>query len=264
MAHRAGVLVALCESSFALLFMLIMQRLTSIVEQLSEDISFEMIGVEGGPFKMGNAEEDAFDHELPVHEVGIENFYLGKFPLTQDIWKKVMGTNPSSFEGNDRPVETVSWNDVQEFLQKLNEQTGKKYRLPTEAEWEYAARGGKYSEEYLYAGSDKLKEVGWYIENEGNETRAVGQKMANELGLYDMNGNVWEWVEDQWHDDYKGAPVDGSAWVDLEKGSSRVVRGGGYGYDARDCRVSDRANLRPYGRSSNIGFRLALSFESAG
>ncbi|MCB1194538.1 MAG: formylglycine-generating enzyme family protein, partial [Leptospiraceae bacterium] len=165
---------------------------------------------------------------------------------------------------DNRPVEKVSWNDTQDFIKKLNKKAGKTYRLPTEAEWEFAAQGGIYTEGYKYSGSDRLKEVGWYDENSGNATHPVGEKMANELGLYDMSGNVWEWVEDQWHDNYKGAPTDGTVWVNQDADAGRVVRGGGWIDRARLCRVSFRYLYSPAGRNDHIGFRLALSLQSAG
>ena len=224
----------------------------------------EMIFVEGGTFDMGGNDEEKYDDEIPVHTVNVSSFYIGKFPVTQVIWEEVMGENPSRFKGEQRPVERVSWNDIQEFIEKLNKQTGKTFRLPSEAEWEFAARGGIHSEGYLYAGSDKLKEVGWYAENAGGQTHPVGLKMANELGIHDMSGNVWEWVEDQWHDNYKGAPQDGSPWVDRNKGANRVLRGGYWLNVARDCRVSCRNDYSPVYRNDYIGFRLALSLQSDG
>ena len=175
-----------------------------------------------------------------------------------------MKDNPSFFTGDSRPVETVSWEDAQAFIQKLNELTGKVYRLPAEAEWEYAARGGQHSKGYKYAGSNKLKEVGWYRENSHVETKAVGLKYSNELGLYDMSGNVWEWVEDQWHGNYEGAPTDGSAWVDKEEGTSRVLRGGSWSNDPEYCRCTSRITITPELRYDFIGLRLVLPLQSVG
>jgi len=228
----------------------------------------EMILVEGGSFQMGNTDEDAYGDEQPVHTVRVPSFWIGKYPITQALCKAVMGEehNPSFFRGDARPVETVSWEDTQKFIQRLIEQTGRQgYRLPTEAEWEYAARGGKYWKEdnYKYAGSDKLKEVGWFEENSHGETKAVGLKMPNQLGIHDMSGNVWEWCEDQWHDNYKGAPADGSAWVDREEGSSRVYRGGSWNNSPLLCRVSSRFNFDPQFRYGYRGFRLVWSPSSS-
>ena len=245
-------------------------------ERLSNGFSFDMILVEKGSFLMGGDDAEAFDREKPVHRVEVPDFYLGKYPVTQGSWKAVMGEeyNPASFKGNLRPVERVSWDDTQGFIQKLNaatEESRRKqglglYRLPTEAEWEFAARGGAYSEGYLYAGSDKLKEVGWYFENSNNQTQDVGLLMANELGFYDLSGNVLEWTEDHWHwhGNYEGAPIDGSAWLSADERTRRVLRGGGCFDSARYCRVSYRDLGAPDHLSDSIGVRLALSPSAAG
>lgn len=241
----------------------------------------EMVFVEGGTFWMGSAEDDpdAGDYEKPAHRVTIQDFFMGKYPVTQKQWREVMGSDPRELynKGCDEcPVEGVSWDDVQEFLKKLNALTGKTYRLPSEAEWEYAARGGKHSLSfgegrggvgYLYSGSNSLDEVGWYDDNykQGNTfgsqktTRPVGTKKPNELGLYDMSGNVWEWCADDLHSDYNGAPTDGRAWVDSPRGSIRVFRGGSWPYDAQYCRVSYRFYGTPECRYYYLGFRLARS-----
>ncbi|MEZ4825769.1 MAG: formylglycine-generating enzyme family protein [Bacteroidia bacterium] len=219
----------------------------------------EMIFVEGGEFDMGGSDAEARDNEKPVHRVWISPFYMGKYPVTQAIWKVVMGTNPSNFKGENHPVEKVSWNDTQTFLQKLNEKTGKTYRLPTEAEWEFAARGGIYSQDYLYAGSDKLKEVGWYS---GKKTHPVGQKMPNELGLYDLSGNSWEWCEDWYSGGYYQKCADRGMVENPtgpENGSLRVYRGGGWRSNPRGCRIAYRNNFSPEYRAVDLGFRLALS-----
>ncbi|HNL39237.1 MAG TPA: formylglycine-generating enzyme family protein [Saprospiraceae bacterium] len=242
-------------------------------ETFPSGFSFDMIHVEGGAFRMGGDDPEATGEEKPVHEVTVPAFYLGKFPVTQGLWKAVMGNNPSYFKGDLRPVETVSWVDAQGFIKRLNsatEESRKKqglgpYRLPTEAEWEFAARGGAYPEGYLYAGSDKLKEVGWYDENSNNQTQDVGLLMGNELGLYDLSGNVYEWTEDHWHENYKdNPPADGSAWLSADPRAPRVVRGGYYFYNAGGCRVSYRDRNAPGIRNDGIGFRLALSPRPAG
>ena len=189
----------------------------------------EMVPVEGGTFLLGGK-----------LSVTVSTFEIGKYPVTQKQWREIMGTNPSHFSGDDLPVENVSWNDTKEFIEKLNAMyPGKNYRLPTEAEWEYAARGGNQSQGYEYSGSDFLKEVGWYYENSNDKTHPVGQLKPNELGLYDMSGNVWEWCEDQ-------------------NGSDRVVRGGGWHFTAVYCRAAYRLSYSPTLRIYYVGFRLAM------
>ncbi len=238
----------------------------TIIQSIHDLISFDLILVEGGAFQMGSKDEEAFEDEQLVHQVQVPDFYLGKYPVTQALWKAVMGgdNNPSNFQGDNRPVERVSWEDAHEFLKKLNELTNQTYRLPTESEWEYAACGGTKSQGFKYAGSNKLKDVGWYDKNSYGETKPVGLKYPNELGLYDMSGNVYEWIEDDWHGNYDGAPTDGTAWLAVDRGSDRVVRGGGWGDGARGCRVSCRGNTGATGRGNDLGFRLALSPSSAG
>ena len=238
----------------------------NFIEELGGGVSLEMVLVEGGSFMMGGQDEEAMKREQPVHEVQVSDFWIGKYPVTQEVWKAVQGPdqNPSRFQGGKRPVERVSWQDAQEFLKKLNSMTPRSYRLLSEAEWEYAARGGKKSEGYKYSGSNKLKDVGWYGENSYGETKPVGLKYPNELGLYDMSGNVYEWVEDQWHDNYEGTPINGSAWVDRDEGAGRVFRGGSWGNGPRNCRVSYRINFAPTFRGNDLGFRLGLSLQSAG
>lgn len=214
--------------------------------------------IPGGSFLMGWLEgRDGAknDHEIPAHKVQLTDFYIGKYPVTQAQWKAVMGDNPSHFkEAEQNPVENVSWDDIQEFLKKLNEKTGKNYRLPTEAEWEYAARGGQDSKEYEYAGSNTLETVAWYTENAKNKTHPVGQKSPNELGLYDMSGNVWEWCSD-WYGTYPSG--DQTNPVGPPSGSYRVLRGGSWFNFPQDCRVADRDVGAPGDRGYYVGFRLA-------
>ncbi len=232
--------------------------------KIAEGIWMEMVEVEGGPFMMGS-EEIKRDSVLPVHGVEVPSFRLGKYAVTQEIWEAVMGANPSRFMGKHLPLESVSWDDVQQFLTSLNDKTGQSFRLPSESEWEYAARGGRYSQDYIYAGSDKLSQVGWYGDNSNDETHEVGLLLPNELGLYDMSGNVLEWCTDDWHDNYDGAPADGSAWVDRpDRGARRVLRGGGYFYGAEACRPAIRRRSAPAYRNDDIGFRLAMSLQSGG
>lgn len=169
------------------------------------DIMRNMVYVEGGTFIMGaTAEQKNPDYdETPTHRVSLSSFYIGKYEVTQALWKAVMGSNPSYWKGDNLPVETVSWNDCQTFLRKLNAMTGKNFRLPTEAEWEFSARGGNRSRGYQYSGSNVLSDVAWYDDNSGMKTHNVGTKAPNELGIYDMSGNVWEWCQD-WHRYYYG------------------------------------------------------------
>ena len=223
-------------------------------------VSFEMVYVEGGTFRMGATEEqwkDAYDDKKPVHPVTLSSYLIGKHEVTQALWEEVMGNNPSENEqGGDYPVDNVSWFDCQEFVKKLNARTGMKFRLPTEAEWEYAARGGDRSKGYKYAGGDNLDEVGWYKDNSGGHTHPVGEKNPNELGLYDMSGNVWEWCQD-WYDDYTADSQTNPTGP--QSGDDCVLRGGSNWYSARYCRVSVRGNGPPGDRDDDNGLRLALS-----
>ena len=218
-----------------------------------------MVYVSGGTFTMGATSEqgsDADSDEKPTHSVTLSGYYIGKYEVTQELWEAVMGSNPSYFKGDNLPVERVSWNDVQEFLRKLNAMTGKRYRLSTEAEWEFAARGGNSSRGYKYSGGNSIGNVAWFGGNSGSRTHAVGTKSPNELGIYDMSGNVWEWCQD-WYGSYS------SSWQRNPKGpnsgSYRVCRGGSWFNNARNCRVSNRSNGgTPDDRGNNLGFRLAL------
>ena len=233
-------------------------RLKELLPSLLKSLKQQMVVVPGGTFTMGCTEEQSncFISEKPAHQVQVNSFSISKHEVTQELWDAVMGKNPSFFEYCARcPVEWVSWNDIQVFLEKLNAVTGEQYRLPTEAEWEYAARGGQQSRGYQYAGSDDPDAVSWYMENSGEKTHPVGQKAANELGLYDMSGNVWEWVEDCWHWNYEGAPMDGSAWVSRDR--YRVLRGGSWSHDPGLLRSAYRFWINPGDRSNSGGFRVA-------
>ena len=223
----------------------------------TNSIGMKFALIPAGKFSMGSPpdEKGRFDYEGLVHEVTIQNpFYLGIYPVTQQEWQAVMGENPSLFKGDKLPVEQVSWDDVQEFIKKLNEKEGSdKYRLSSEAEWEYAARAGTTTRYSFGDDESELGEYGWYNRNSDNKTHSVGQKKSNSWGLYDMHGNVWEWVQDEWRISYAGAPTDGSAW---ESGADRVLRGGSWYDDAGDCRSAFRDYIVPGNRSSNLGFRL--------
>ena len=221
-------------------------------------VSFKMIAVKGGTFQMGATSEqgsDANSDEKLVHNVTLSDYYIGETEVTQKLWDAVMGSNPSKFKGNKKPVESVSWNDCQEFITKLNQLTGKNFRLPTEAEWEYAARGGNKSKIYKYRGSNTIGDVAWYDDNSNSRTHDVKTKQSNELGIYDMSGNVWEWCQD-WFGNYSSSSQTDPTGP--SSGSSRVLRGGSWFSFARNCRVSHRINSNPYRRNDSYGFRLAL------
>ena len=218
-----------------------------------------MVWVAGGTFMMGATSEqgsDAESDEKPVHKVTLSDFYISKYEVTQELWQAVMGSNPSEFKGDSRrPVENVSWDDCQEFIRKLNQMTGKHFRLPTEAEWEYAARGGKQSRGYKYAGSNTIGSVAWYNVNTDITTYPVGQKSPNELGLYDMTGNVLEWCQD-WEGDYGSGHQTNPQGP--SSGSYRVSRGGCWIADANDCRVSFRFSCKQSDTNNFVGLRLAM------
>jgi len=220
----------------------------------------EMVFVKGGCFQMGDTFGDGAGDEKPVHEVCVGNFYMGKYEVTQGQWRQVMGSNPSLFSscGDDCPVENVSWNNAQTFIEKLNHSSGKRYRLPTEAEWEYAARSGGKKEKWAGTSSESsLGEYAWYDANAGGKTHPVGQKKPNGLGLYDMTGNVWEWCSDWYGGKYYGESVR----VDPEgpfSGSYRVFRGGSWNSGAAATRAAVRGRRDPDYRYYGLGFRLAL------
>ena len=221
-------------------------------------VSFTMVAVEGGTFTMGASSEqgsDAYDDEKPTHQVTLSDFSIGETEVTEGLWTAVMGSNPSNNKkGDNYPVEYVTWNDCQTFIAKLNELTGEAFRLPTEAEWEFAARGGTQSQGYKYSGSNTIGDVAWYYDNSGNAKHPVATKAANELGLYDMSGNVWEWCQD-WYGSYSsGAQTDPTGPT---TGSGRVKRGGSWDDDAGNCRVSNRYFHTPSRRISYLGLRLA-------
>ena len=221
-------------------------------------VSFKMIRVEGGTFTMGATSEqgsDAFNDEKPAHQVTVSTFSIGETEVTQELWQAVMGSNPSEFKGPRRPVEQVSWEDCQNFIRELNSLTGRRFRLPTEAEWEYAARGGRKANGHKYAGSSAIDRVAWYDSNSGGQTHDVATKRANELGLYDMSGNVWEWCQDWWGDYSSGSQTNPKGPT---SGSYRVNRGGSWRNIAMNCRVSYRHFITPSSRNYYLGLRLAL------
>ena len=207
-------------------------------------VSFDMVRVEGGTFRMGS---DDYDSEKPVHSERVNDFYIGSTEVTQDLWRAVMG-NTRYLGGGDLPMVYVSWDDCQEFCKRLSDLTGRQFRLPTEAEWEYAARGGNRSRGYKYSGSNDIGSVAWYRSNSDGNIHPVASKHPNELGLYDMSGNVWEWTSDLWSDNYSSN----------RGGSRRVIRGGSVISDVDECRSADRYSFSPFNWEWTIGLRLAF------
>ncbi len=225
-------------------------------------VKFDMVRVPGGSYQMGATgnDKDASSNEKPRHEVSVNNFYIGETEVTQGLWKAVMGSNPSHFNGTELPVENVSWLDCKDFVSRLNELTGKNFRLPTEAEWEYAARGGQNSLGYKYAGSHDINTVGWYKGNSENGTHPVRWKQANELGLYDMSGNVFEWCQDFYDATYyDNSPINDPCNDNVAALYTHVLRGGCWHWDEKYCRVSSRSSNGQNVKSEIFGLRLALS-----
>ncbi|MBO4802842.1 MAG: SUMF1/EgtB/PvdO family nonheme iron enzyme [Bacteroidaceae bacterium] len=233
-------------------------------------VSFKMIRVEGGTFTMGATSEqgsDADSDEKPAHQVTLSSYYIGETEVTQALWQAVMGSTVSQQRdkankewplrgvGTNYPMYYISWDECQEFVRKLNSLTGQSFRLPTEAQWEFAARGGNKSQGYKYSGSNTLGNVAWYTDNSGSETHPVKTKSPNELGIYDMSGNVWEWCQD-WYGSYSSSSQTNPTGA--SSGSNRVRRGGGWSNLAGDCRVSYRLISTPGNRGGNLGLRLAL------
>ena len=211
-------------------------------------VSFDMVEVEGGNYLMGDDNSTEAD-EKPAHKESIATFQIGKTEVTQELWEAVMGSNPSNFKGEaNLPVEMVSWTDCNTFITKLNELTGNNFRLPTEPEWEYAARGGNKSQGYTYSGSNTLDDVAWYKDNSDSKIHPVAQKQPNELGIYDMSGNVWEWTSDKYSSNYSSERTS----------SDRVAHGGGCGSTATGSRVADRNANGESNTYYALGLRLAL------
>jgi formylglycine-generating enzyme required for sulfatase activity len=270
-------------------------------EPLNETVHLDMMLIPGGTFQMGQTDAEKTElirlmgikdyqkdrvDELPRHEVTVQPFFLGKYAVTQAQWRAVavyepigeeLNSDPSKFRGDKRPVERVSWDDATEFCQRLSTKTGRKYRLPSEAEWEYACRAGTITPFHFgetlnddlanYCAEDQEIEGTTYkfkgaygrgiVGKYRNETTEVGQFPPNQFGLYDMHGNVMEWCEDNWHSSYEGAPVDGSAWVDSDQADKcRLVRGGSWNFSPRSCRSADRYYYARYYSLNNVGFRV--------
>ena len=265
-----GVLIMLdldCSSSLGSDFVKMQVAAEAFVKLLTDvmknpsytvnGVTFEMVSIEGGEFDMGSDKDDADADESPKHRVMLSDYFLGQTPVTQELWQAVMGSNPSNYVNPKSPVDNVSWNDCQEFITKLNEMTGETFRLPTEAEWEYAAKGGNKSGGCTYAGSNIITEVAWCAENADGTTHPVANKLPNELGLYDMTGNVWEWCSDFYGNSYYSASVGAMDPTGPASGSYRVRRGGCLESFATDCRNTNRDWYAPYYRKNINGLRLA-------
>lgn len=256
-------------------FNLLVQDLDESVGQLSPDhhlfkkyklnkgifvvdgINFEFVYIPRGDFLMGSSLHHS---ESPIHEVTLESFWLGKYPITQKQYVAIMGENPSHFKGEDLPVDSVSWHDAQRFCKALSVNLGKNFSLPSESQWEYAAtsNGYGYSSDLSYSGSNTLKEVAWFNENSDNTTHSVYSKNCNGVGAYGMSGNIWEWCEDSWHSNYNGASCDGSAWCSDEL-VEKVLRGGCWNSDAKGCLTTTRHRHNSHNSFSNCGFRIVIS-----
>lgn len=227
---------------------------------LPGDVPLVMVWIPGGTFMMGRypGEQDSNSGEDPQHSVTVPGFWMGKYEVTQAQWRALLGTSPSYFSGDSRPVERVTWLGAKSFVTALNTHSGLNFRLPSEAEWEYACRAGATTR--FYWGDDPdyedINDYAWFWDND-METYNVGTKLPNAFGLHDMSGNVWEWCEDDWHGSYTGAPTNGSAWVDSPRGSLRVARGGGWYYGGYYCRSAYRSYFNPSGTYYGVGFRLS-------
>jgi len=257
------------------------------VERLNDAVEIEMIAIAAGTFMMGSPEDELERNssEAPQHEVNVAAFFMGKYPITQAQWKAVaalpqinreLEPDPSTFKGDKLPIEQVSWYDAAEFYDRLSAHTDRDYRLPTEAEWEYACRAGTTTPFHFgqtittdlanYDGTDDpdSKWSGSYGQGPKGEYRKETTPVdhfaiANAFGVCDMHGNVWEWCQDHWHDSYEGAPTDGSAWLSENENASRVIRGGSWIYDPWYCRSAYRASYTPDTRNAYIGFRVVCS-----
>lgn len=245
---------------FAIVAMTMMDVAVSQNQKYSANgVEFVMVKVDGGNFTMGNKSrrgKEKYKKERPAHNVTVASYYIGETEVTQALWTAVMGSNPSNFVGDNRPVEQVSWSDAQLFIEKLNRLTGMNFRLPTEAEWEFAARGGNYCKGHKFSGGSSIAKVGWCAENSGMETHDVKSRDANELGIYDMSGNVAEWCND-----WKG-PYDSSIKVNpqgADMGIYRVLRGGSWVDNAFQCRIIARDSAKPEYAYKGNGLRLVLS-----
>jgi formylglycine-generating enzyme required for sulfatase activity len=239
----------------------------TIIEILSNNVKLEMVLIPAGSFMMGSNE---YKNEQPIHEVTLKAFYMGKYPITQAQYEAVMGNNPSHFQTESKgwfstkkeplwehPVESVSWNDAKEFCRKLSQLTGENYQLPSEAQWEYACRAGSTTRYYFGDSENQLKDYAWYITNSNSHTHPVGQKKPNNWGLFDMHGNVWEWCEDNYVDNYKNTPRDGTAHKD-QSTQYFVLRGGSWGINPNNRRSANRVRYSCVSNFKSFGFRVIL------
>ena len=227
---------------------------------LGNGVSLTLVYIPGGTFWMGSKDDDpeAYDNQKPRHQVTLPTFWMGETPVTQGQYQAVMGSNPSRFQGDlDRPVEMVSWNDADRFCQELSRKLSQEIiSLPSESQWEYACRGGTDTRYFFGDDAAQLGNYAWYYGNSGNETHPVKQKKPNAWGLYDMHGNVWEWCADQWHDNYQGAPTNGSAWLSSDESKIRLLRGGSWNNHPKYCRSTYRSHSAPAYRNYFLGFRV--------
>ena len=231
---------------------------SNITQYTVNGVTFAMVNVEGGTFTMGAdaSDSNANEDEFPSHQVTVSSFAIGQTEVTQELWLAVMGWNYSGHGGNMQyPVEYVNYEMCQNFIAKLNEMTGKNFRLPTEAEWEFAARGGNESQGYIYAGGNIIGDVAWYEDNSDNETHVVATKAPNELGIYDMSGNVWEWCSD-WYGDYSAEAQTNPTGP--ASGDEKVMRGASWCGSAKKCRITKRFKASTGFGDDDIGLRLAL------
>jgi formylglycine-generating enzyme required for sulfatase activity len=231
--------------------------------RLLTELGIKMVFVEGGSFMMGydpnrDGEDDEYmDDSKPLHEVTLSDYWVGKYPITQKTWQGIMDKNPSYFKGENLPVEQVSWDNAMEFIEKLNQRSKQKFNLPTEAQWEYAARGGNKSKGFMYAGSNKPDEVAWHRGNSGGKTHPSGCKKPNELGIYDMSGNVREWCLDYYDPNYYALfKSNCNNYYNNNKSSDRCLRGSSWNDTDTYCRLGYRGISDPYARFNGHGFRL--------
>jgi formylglycine-generating enzyme required for sulfatase activity len=234
--------------------------LDSKVAAIIKEIDSRMVKLDGGTFTMGCVnlqDSECYNWEKPRHTVTINTFYLGKFDVTEKEWAVIMGTNPSKKNCDECPVINITWFDATVFINKLNQLSGKNYRLPTEAEWEYAAKGGNKGHGYKYSGDDVASNVAWYDSTISKETHPVGEKKPNELGLYDISGNVWQWCADWFDEKYYSKSPSNNPQGPTTSTTDRVVRGGSWWGPMRDCRVANRDKFPPNSKDDDVGFRLA-------